>query len=214
LFHGLSPRESIAHDRALIGVLLRFLLLPVLAAQEPSSLQLHVIEGEGVVYPIASRATRGITVQVTDPAKRPVQGATVSFQLPRDGPGGVFATGSKTEIATTGADGRASVWGMQWNRTPGSFEVRITAAKGQSRAGTVCALQLASALAAQPAGLLKGHIGPKRGHKFAWIVLAVAGAAAGGVAASAMAGKTGPGSSPPPANTVQIGSPTIILGHP
>ena len=35
------------------------------------------------------------------------------------------------------ADGQAGVWGMRWNRTPGPFELRILAIKGQAaRAGT------------------------------------------------------------------------------
>ena len=49
----------------------------------------------------------------------------------------MFSTGGRTEIAATHADGRAAVWGMQWNRTAGPFEIRITAVKGQARAGVV-----------------------------------------------------------------------------
>ena len=68
---------------------------------------------------MGGRATRGLTVQVTDEAGKPVEGASVSFRLPDSGPAGTFASGSRTEIVTTGGDGRAGVWGMQWNRTAG-----------------------------------------------------------------------------------------------
>lgn len=190
------------------------LVAGVLAAQEPASLQIRVVEGEGAIYPTGSRATRGITVLVTDEVNRPVEAASVSFQLPRDGAGGVFATGAKTEIAATRADGRASVWGMQWNRIPGSFEIRITAVKGPIRAGTVCSQQLTNALAAQPAGLGKDRVGPRRGHKFLWITLAVAGAAAGSAAAATMTAKSPTSSAPASPAGVQIGAPTIILGRP
>ena len=119
----------------------------MLAAQnDPAILLIHIVEGEGAVYAIGSRATRGVTVQVTDETGKPVDSAAVSFRLPDDGPTGEFSSGMRTEIVPTGADGRANVWGMQWNRVTGPLEVRITAAKGEARAGTVCGLYLSNAL--------------------------------------------------------------------
>ena len=168
-------------------------------------LQVRVVEGEGVSYPAGSRATRGITVEVVDEAGRPVDGASVGFQLPADGPGGTFATGTRMEIATTHADGRAGVWGMQWNRTVGSFEIRIVAAKGKARAGTVCAQHLTAATSSS------AHAEGRRGHKWLWIALGAAGAAAGGVAAVELMGNSGSGSGAPVG--LQIGTPTISLGH-
>ncbi len=203
--------ESISPIRLLIRVVGPFFLLTFLTPLEPANLQVRVVEGQSIVYPIGSRATRGITVQVTDETNRPVEGASVSFRLPQEGPGGTFATGARTEIATTRADGRASVWGMQWNRTPGAFEIRITAARGDTRAGTVCALQLTNALAA---AVPAARFGQRRGHKFLWITLAVAGTAAGGAAAVAWSGKAGTGAGSSPPTSVQIGAPTIVLGRP
>jgi hypothetical protein len=182
----------------------------MLPAQEPAILQIRVTEGEAAVYSIGSRATKGVTIQVTDETGKPVDGATISFRLPDDGPGGTFANGSKTEIATTKPDGRAAAWGMQWNRTPGLVELRITAAKGQTRAGIVCPQYLTAgsdATAKSGAGSVGGGT-----HKWLWIVVGVAGAAGGALAAAAVGGKstTTPTSIP----GVQIGTPTIILGHP
>lgn len=77
----------------------------------PAILQIRVIEGEGVAYPLGGRATRGVTVQVTDETGKPVEAVSVSFRLPEEGPSGAFANGSRLEIATTKADGRASAWG-------------------------------------------------------------------------------------------------------
>ena len=209
--------ESISPILLLIRVFRRCLILltvmiPLLSAQEPAVLQVRVIEGEGVVYPVGSRATRGITVQVTDETGRPVDGASVSFRLPAEGAGGAFATGAKTEIATTRADGRASVWGMQWNRTVGSFEIRVTAEKGQTRAGTVCSQSLTDALSPRDASST-GHIG-SGGHKWLWITLAVAGAAGAGVAASGVIGKSVPAAAATSTIGVQIGAPSINLGRP
>jgi hypothetical protein len=186
--------------------------LPLQAAQgDPAILQIRVLEGEGLAYTAGSRATRGITVQVTDETGKPVEGASVSFRLPEDGPSGAFSSGSKSEIATTGADGHASIWGMQWNRTVGSLEVRVTAVKGQARAGTVVSSYI-SEPAAGHAASVDSRVGGSS-HKWVWILLATAGAL--GAGAAAVAGKssspaaTSPASAPP-----SFGAPTITLGHP
>jgi hypothetical protein len=182
-------------------------VLAVTLSQDPAILQVRVIEGESAVYGIGSRATRGVTVQVTDETGKPVDGATVSFRLPEDGAGGTFASGSRTEIATTRPDGRAGVWGMQWNRIAGPFEIRITAVKGQTRAGTVCPQYLTDSPAASKP---LARVGPSR--KWLWITLAVGGAAVGGIAATAAGGK--PTAAPAAAPGLTIGTPSINLGHP
>ena len=179
-------------------------------ADAPSILTIRVAEGDGAAYPIGSRATRGVTVLVTDETGRPVEGATVSFTLPDEGPGGVFSTGGRTEIAATRADGRAAVWGMQWNRTAGPFEIRITAVKGQARAGVVSSQSLSNSPEARDAAV--GKLPAARGsHKLLWISLMVAGAAAAGVAGVAAR-------KPAPADAssitpLKIGTPTISLGR-
>jgi hypothetical protein len=194
-----------------ISAILVPLLATVAAAQDPAILQLKVVEGEGAVYPLGSRATRGITVQVTDETGRPAAGVAVSFLLPSGGPGGAFASGGRTEIATTGDDGHAAVWGMQWNRTAGSFEIRVTAVKGATRAGTLCTQYLSAELAPHEANSLRSHMGSGHGHKWVWIAAAVAGAAAAGAAVVLLKSKSGTSSSG--ASTgLQIGSPTIHLG--
>jgi len=184
---------------------------PVARADEnPAVLEIRVIEGEGAIYGLGSRATRGIMVQVTDETGKPVEGATVSFTLPPDGPGGAFATGAKTEIATTRSNGQAAVWGMIWNRTAGQFEIRITAVKGPARAGTVCAQYLSATAPRMAGGSGKtAHLG--FGHKWIWISLAVAGGAA-----AATAGVASRKSSSPINTTggVTIGAPSISLGQP
>jgi len=175
-------------------------------AQDPALLQIKVIEGDGAVYPIGARATRGITVQVTDETGKPVDGAAVSFRLPDSGPAGTFSSGSRTEIVTTRGDGRAGVWGMQWNRTAGSFEIQITALKGQTRAGTVCGMYLSDSPEARAS---TARMGPRGGHKWLWIGLAVGGAAAAALVTTALARKPETSIA---AQGVQIGAPTIIVG--
>lgn len=194
-------------------VFLLILRLPLAAQIDPAILQIRIVEGEGAVYPIGGRATRGVTVQITDETGRPVDRVAVSFRLPDDGPTGAFSSGMRTEIATTSADGRASVWGMQWNRVTGPLQVRITAAKGQARAGTVCGLFLSdAAVATEPRSV---RAPGWRGHRKIWLGIAIAAGAFAGVAAvtsrgtpSAASGNGGT------VNAPQIGTPTIIIGKP
>ncbi len=179
-------------------------------ADAPSTLTIRVAEGDGAAYRIGSRATRGVTVLVTDETGHPVEGATVSFNLPAEGPGGVFSSGGRTEIAATHADGRAAVWGMQWNRTAGPFEIRITAVKGQARAGVVSAQSLNKVPEARDAAPVRARTA-RGGHKLLWISLVVVGAAAAGVAGVAARNPTAAASSLV-VTPLKIGTPTISLG--
>ena len=179
--------------------------------QASAILQIRVLEGEGAVYAIGSRATRGITVQVTDETGQPVDSVAVSFRLPDDGPGGAFSTGLRTEIVTTRTDGRATVWGMRWNRNAGPFEVRVTAAKGEARAGIVVSQYLSDKVAASTSG---GNGEFRATHSYKkWLLIgaAVGGAAAGGlVLGSRRAGESAwaaPSTLPPPS----IGTPVIVV---
>ncbi len=147
---------------------------------------------------------------ITDETGRPVEGATVSFTLPAEGPGGVFSSGGRTEIAATHADGRAAVWGMQWNRTAGPFEIRITAVKGPARAGVVSSQSLSNAPEARTAGAGNIRAAPG-GHKLLWISLVVAGAAAAGVAGVA-ARKSSAAATSSVTTALKIGTPTISFG--
>jgi hypothetical protein len=176
-------------------------------------IQLKVIEGEGMVYRTGSRASRGLTVLVTDEAGKPVANAAVSFRLPESGPSGVFSTGLRTEIVKTGPDGRAMVSGMQWNKTQGPMEIRITAVKDQARAGMVSTQYLNDAAVPQAAS--EGVFKASHRSKTKWFLIgaAVAGAAAAGVA---LGGSHSANPSAPAAVAagISIGSPSIIVGHP
>jgi hypothetical protein len=173
--------------------------------------QLRVVDGEGAVYAVGSRATRGLTVLVTDETGKPVEGASVSFRLPDSGPGGTFAGGLRSQVVTTQADGRASIWGMQWNKTPGPFEIRITAVKDQARAGLLSAQTLSDSAAAVAGGT--GTFQASHHSRTKWILIgaAVLGAAGAGIVAGKMeASKT----SVAPVVQTTIAMPVITIGHP
>jgi hypothetical protein len=197
-----------------VGLVIRKLLIGCLAAaiiplDAAVIVQLRVLEGEGSVYGTSSRATRGLTVQVTDETGKPVDGAAVSFRLPDDGPSGVFSSGLRTEVVSTKADGRATVWGMQWNKVPGPFEIRITAVKDQARAGIMSAQYLSDAVSAKAGG---GTFQPSHHSLGKWLLIAAvaAGAGAGLAVSRSQSTKTATTST----FTTQIGNPSITIGHP
>jgi hypothetical protein len=174
--------------------------------------QLRVVEGDGVTYRTGTRATSGLTVLVTDEAGQPLDMASVSFRLPDQGASGTFSSGLRTEVVTTGPDGRASVWGMQWSKTPGTVQVHITAAKEQARAGIISTQYLSDTVAAQAGGegVFKASHG---GHKWLWI--AGIGALAAGGAAFALSRSGGSSSSGNPAVAgISISTPSITVSHP
>ena len=174
--------------------------------------QLRVVEGDGVTYRTGVRATRGITVLVTDEAGRPLDMASVSFRLPDQGASGTFSSGLRTEVVTTGPDGRASVWGMQWNKTPGTVQIRIAAIKEQARAGLI-STQFLSDSAAPTAGGEGVFTASHKGHKWLWIG-GIAALAAGGAGYAMLRSQGSPTSSNPAVVGLSIGAPSIVVGHP
>jgi len=175
--------------------------------------QLKVLEGDGTVYRTGTRAARGITVLVTDESGKPVADAAVSFRLPEEGASGVFSSGLKTEVVTTGPDGRATVWGMQWNKTPGPVEVRITAVKDQARAGLISTQYLSDQVVAKSGG--EGTFTASHSGKMKWFLIAagVAGGAAAGLFLDKSHGTAATGTTVSTTG-ISIGAPSITVGHP
>lgn len=204
----MQPHET-KSGRSLVCCVLAF----AVSAHASVVVQLKVVEGEGVTYRTGTRATRGLTVLVTDEAGQPVDMASVSFRLPDQGATGTFNSGLRTEVVTTGPDGRASIWGMQWNKTPGPVQIRITAVKDQARAGIISTQNLTDGVAPQAGG--QGEFKASHGgHKWLWIAV-IAGAAGGGAGFALTRSQGGSsGTSSPAVAGLSIGTPTITIGHP
>ena len=202
------------------------LALASIAPAQVGILQIQILEGEGGVYAPGARATRPLTVEVTDETGRPVSGAAVSFHLPEDGPSGTFPNGLRTAVVNTDERGRVVLNSMQLNRVPGRFQVRVIASKEQTTAGTVSFQYIAdpaSGAAIAGAGNRKTRRPPlvssaSHGHK-KWILILAAGA--GGAAAALLARRSGGsgtasdtvGNNSTPLPTT-IGAPSITVGRP
>ena len=181
------------------------LILASSALSQSRRLQIRTVAGEGASHAPDSRSRNPLVVEVTDEIGHPVPGATVSFQLPADGPGGIFETGLRTEIATTDAQGRAAVRNFRVNRSPGAFEIRITAVKDGVRAGMLSRQYVAATGTGRP--------GVTRSSK-KWLVLGGIAAGALGAVMTSGALRGGPGSSDTPP-VVSIGAPVeIAIGAP
>lgn len=158
-----------------------------------------------------SRAARPLTVEVTDETGRPVAGAAVSFHLPEDGAGAVFAHAMHTDVSTTDAQGRASMRPVQVGRLPGTFQIRVVAVKEQARAGALAAQYVAEAAhgGARAASHARGR----------WIALAAAvvGGTAAGVLSASRTAPAAASATPPAAPAtapVTIGTPSTTVGRP
>ena len=194
--------------RRILGCALAF----IVSANASVIVQLKIVDGEGVTYRTGTRATRGLTVLVTDETGKPVDLAAVSFRLPDEGASGTFNSGLRTEIVTTGPDGRATVWGMQWNKTPGPVEIRVTAIKEQARAGIISTQYLSDSVAVKSGG--EGVFTASHGgHKWLWVAGAIA-VGAGAGAAYFLLNKSKPASNPTSTSGVTVGSPSVIVGQP
>jgi hypothetical protein len=185
------------------------------ATAQVAILQIKTIEGEGTVHAPGSRTNRLLTVEVSDETGKPVEAAAVSFHLPEDGPGGTFANGLRTDVATTDSHGRAGLHSVQFNRVSGRFQIRILASKEQARAGIVSFQYIAEA----KSGAATPTAGKSHGHA-KWIAVAAL-VGGGAVAGILVSGKSGSSSVPaaagltaaPPA-VLSVGPPSISVGRP
>jgi hypothetical protein len=197
-----------------LGALAVTLLCSAIA--QVAVLQIHFIEGEGAVHAPGSRTARPLTVEVTDETGRPVPGAAVSFHLPDEGPGGSFANGLRTVVAITDAQGRVSLHGLQLNRLPGRFQIRVVATKEQARAGVVASQYIAEpkSCAASPRNAPVSMARASAGPRTRWIVIAaiIGGGAAAGVVSAAH--RTPSPAPPSPPVAAAIAAPTLSVGAP
>jgi hypothetical protein len=107
----------------------------LLRGQEPA-LRVTVVAGEGTSYKINQKVSVDPVVQVQDENGKPIEGASVVFSLPTQGPGGTFENASKTLTVATDPQGRAAAHGIQANRLKGAFDIHVTASY-QDRSGAV-----------------------------------------------------------------------------
>ncbi|PYT23935.1 MAG: hypothetical protein DMG57_30365 [Acidobacteria bacterium] len=152
------------------------LLSAFLMSAQTTGLKIVVLEGQGAINNVRERRAKEPVVQVEDDGNVPVPEATVTFQLPDNGPSGIFGTGERMLTIVTDAKGQAVGRGLKPNQVVGRFGIRITVSyRGETASTTIFQTNAA------PAGAAASSGGGSK--KFLWIAL-VGGAAAGGLVAA------------------------------
>jgi hypothetical protein len=171
--------------------------------QEPTKLNISILEGEGSINNIRQRVTREAMVQVDDENHKPVAGAAVTFFLPEHGASGLFSNGSHSLTVMTDNTGRAAAQGIVPNKVAGDMQIRVVARFKNLDANTVIHQQNAAAAGAAASGAISG--------KVLAIILVAAAGVAGGVVAATRGGGSSP--TPTPTVTITVGTPTVGAPH-
>jgi len=106
------------------SILFSMLLWRVYGAE---TLRIEIIEGDGAVNNVRLQRAKEPVVRVVNEAGNPISGAVVHFAAPSQGPSLAFSDGGRTATILTDGDGRAMGRSVRPNKTPGRFEVRVTA---------------------------------------------------------------------------------------
>ena len=95
-----------------------------------------VLQGQDALNSLALRSAASPVVQVFDRLGGPLEGADVTFEVPTDGPGGLFDNHQSSFKTRTDARGQAAANFMP-NTLPGKFTIRVIAIAGDERAEVV-----------------------------------------------------------------------------
>ena len=160
--------------------------------------RIEVLEGDGAVNNIGVHRAKEPVVRVVDQDGHPIPNVAVTFLLPSQGPGGVFANGQNSITVMSDADGKAVGHGLRPNGAAGQFQIRVT---------TSLAGQVATATVTQ----VNAGAGKSGGSTKTLLILALIGGAGAVGAALALKGKSSSSGSMITSTGVVItpGSPTV-----
>jgi hypothetical protein len=153
------------------------------------------LQGLAAVNDVRVPTSTTLVVEVRDENYRPLEGATVEFELPADRPSGSFEGGARIKKAITNAQGQAFT-AFEPNPTAGRFSIEARATFG-TRTGMVTIMQ--------PTKPAESRMWISR-HKTLAIVIAVGVA---GAATAAILSTRGGTQSSKPTVTITPGIPTF-----
>jgi hypothetical protein len=146
-----------------------------------------------------------LVVQVLDQDGRPVEGAEVVFRFPLTGPSATFPNQKNSRAFRTNADGQAAALGWKANSETGTFEVRVTATRGNELGETTVRMTNVARVVAEP------RKERKRWWSSRWFKIGVVAAVAGSVTGIVLATRNGSSTASPP---ITIGTGPITIGGP
>ncbi len=138
---------------------------------QDTGIDVIVSEGEGAINNVRTHTGHDPVVELHDKAGAPIVGATVSFQLPVNGPSGRFADAQTSLVTQTDEHGQAVGRGLRPNALSGPFEIRVTASFQGLTANAI--INQTNAAPAEA-----------KSNKKYWIIALIAGAGAGGAFAA------------------------------
>jgi hypothetical protein len=173
---------------------------------QPKSLLITIIQGEGALNDIRTRTAREPIVEVDDENHKPVAGALVIFSLDKSGSSYANFSGVSSVSVHTDAAGRAAANGFKVTPHKGSYNIQVHASYGQLVADGV----IAESNIAEPVSQGGTSAGVAAvSHKKLWIVSSVlaAGAVAGILVATRQSSPTSVS-----AGTGTVGAPAATGG--
>jgi len=167
------------------------------------TLKVMVLAGDGEMNDLERKIMAPLVVDVLDQNSRPVEGATVVFRFPLNGPSASFSNGEKARTVRTNADGQAAA--MDWMANgEGKFQVRVNASRGNELGEAVISMTNVSRITEDMKS--KGNKGkPKSVWSSRWVKIGIAAGIAGAIAGIVLA-TTGDST---PTVSASPGSPTI-----
>ena len=177
---------------------------PAAAPATVRSLKVVPLAGNHEMNDLATKVMAPLVVQVLDQNDQPVEGADVMFRFPVEGPSATFPDHTNLAKVRTNADGQAAAIGWMANEKVGTFQVFVTALRGNEQGTATITMTNATRITNERARSGKHWYSTKWGR-----VALVAGAA--GIAAAIVLAERGSGSksTTPTVITATPGSPTI-----
>jgi hypothetical protein len=175
---------------------------PVPQAATVQSLKVVSLSGNQGMNDLERKIMVPLVVQVVDQSDLPVDGANVIFRFPLDGPGASFANQKNAQTFRTNADGQAAATGWTANGKVGTFQVQVTASRGNELGSVTISMTNVTRIV----GTAQTH--EKHWWSSKWAKIGIAAGAAGVIVAIILATR-GSGSKSPTVITATPGSPTI-----
>lgn len=110
---------------------------PAAVVPVTTGIKILVLEGQNAVNSVRSATAIPPVVEVRDENDLPIEGATVTFQLPQSGPGGFFPGQKLTLEAKTDFRGQVGATGFVPNNKDGAFKIHVTATESGRTADIV-----------------------------------------------------------------------------
>lgn len=178
---------------------------PAAPAAQPAtvrSLKVLPLAGNREMNDLEHRVMAPLVVQVLDQNDQPVDGAEVVFRFPLQGPSATFADHNNAKTFRTNPDGQAAAIGWMANGQVGTFQVQVTATRGNEQGSTSISMTNVTRIKEEAKARGKSWWS-SRGAKIAIVAIAA------GAAAAVVLVTRNSGSSKPPVITATPGSPTI-----